>query len=60
MTAVETTPQPDSLAVRLANAERELEAYERQPPLGVRAYLRGRNARLAIILELREELDHEG
>ncbi|MET4144097.1 hypothetical protein [Arthrobacter sp. UYCo732] len=53
-----TTPETLS-AQRLANAERELELFERQPPLGSRAYLRGRNARRQIILELRQELTHD-
>ena len=51
--------EPLTVAARLANAERELDAFERQPPLGARAYLRGRNSRRAIILELREELTHD-
>lgn len=46
-----------TVAERLANAERELELFERQPPLGARAYQRGRNARREIILELQQELD---
>jgi hypothetical protein len=49
-------PEPLSLAERLANAERELDEFERQHPLGARAYLRGRNERRAIIAELRQEL----
>jgi hypothetical protein len=52
-----TTPDPLSTAQRLANAERELELFERQPPLGARAYLTGRNARREVIAELRQELD---
>ena len=50
-------PDPLSTAQRLANAERELELFERQPPLGARAYIAGRNSRREIIAELREELD---
>ena len=50
-------PDQVSAAQRLASAEKELELFERQPPLGARAYLRGRNARRGIITELREELD---
>ncbi len=52
-----TVPEPLSTAQRLANAERELELFERQPPLGARAYLRGRNSRREVITELRAELD---
>lgn len=48
----------DSVAVLLVRAEQELDAFERQPPLGARAYIRGRNARRTIIVELQEELDH--
>jgi hypothetical protein len=48
-----------TVAERLANAERELDAFERQPPLGAHAYLHGRNSRRAIILALREELTHD-
>lgn len=51
------TPDLLSTAQRLASAERELELFERQPPLGARAYLTGRNARREIIAELRQELD---
>ena len=36
---------------------RELELFERQPPLGARAYQRGRNARRQVILELQAELE---
>jgi len=49
--------EPQTVADCLANAERELERFERQPPLGARAYMRGRNARRAIILELKELTD---
>lgn len=51
--------EPHTVAERLAKAERELDSFERQPPPGARAYLRGRNCRRAIILELREELTHD-
>ena len=54
-----TAPEAPSAAQRLAEAERELELYERQPPLGARAYLAGRNARRATIAALREELTHD-
>ncbi len=50
-------PETLDLTERLANAERELEEFERQPPLGARAYIRGRNTRRAIIASLREQLD---
>lgn len=46
-----------TVAERLASAERERELFERQPPLGARAYQRGRNARREIILELQAELE---
>lgn len=51
------TPETLSTAQRLANAERELELFERQPPLGARTYLQGRNAWREIIVELRQELE---
>jgi hypothetical protein len=52
-------PETEALTVaeRLARAEWELELFERQPPLGARAYLRGRNVRREIIAELRQELE---
>lgn len=56
---MDATPAMLSTAQRLANAERELEQFERQPPLGARAYIAGRNARSEIIAELREELNHD-
>lgn len=51
--------EPQTVAERLANAERELDAFERQPPLGARAYLRGGIVRRAIIEKLRQELTHD-
>lgn len=51
--------ETQDLTVRLANAERELEEFERQPPLGARAYLRGRNARREIIAGLQRELNDD-
>ena len=41
------------LAERLAEAEHEIDIFERQPPLGPTAYLRGRGARRAIVEGLR-------
>lgn len=50
--------EPRTLAERLALAEKELEDFERQPPLGWRAYQRGRNERMSIVLALKEQLEH--
>lgn len=48
-----------TLIERLAAAERELLDFERQPPLGWRAYLRGRNERMGVIDSLKGQLQHE-
>lgn len=45
-----------TLLDRLATAEEELLAFERQPPLGWRAYQSGRNSRMAVIANLKEQL----
>lgn len=55
-TAPSTTREPFSRGERLAVAELELELFERQPPLGWRAYQRGRNARKVVVVTLRAEL----
>lgn len=55
----EPATEARTVAERLARAERELEMFERQPPLGARAYQCGRNARRQVILELQAELTHD-
>lgn len=45
------------LTERLEAALLELSDFERQPPLGWRAYLRGRNERMAVIETLRQQLE---
>jgi hypothetical protein len=47
------------LQERLATAEEELLAFERQPPLGWRAYQRGRNSRMAVVADLKGQLNGE-
>lgn len=44
---------------RLQAAEQELADFERQPPLGWRAYRRGRNERMGVIEALKGQRDHE-
>lgn len=46
-----------TLEERLEAAERELTDFEHQPPLGWRAYQRGRNERMGIILSLKRQLE---
>ena len=46
-----------TLEERLEAAERELADFEHQPPLGWRAYQRGRNERMGIILSLKRQLE---
>lgn len=48
-----------TLEERLAAAERELLDFECQPPLGWRAYLRGRNERMGVIQTLKGQLNCE-
>lgn len=47
-----------TLEERLEAAEAELADFERQPPLGWRAYQRGRNERMGVIITLKQQLEH--
>lgn len=47
-----------TLEQRLEAAELELADFEHQPPLGWRAYQRGRNERMGIIIALKQHLEH--
>ena len=50
---MDTREASQEVSDRLATAERELDEFERQPPLGPRAYLQGRDSRRTVLEGLR-------
>ncbi|MEH0110781.1 hypothetical protein V6N00_13805 [Tersicoccus sp. MR15.9] len=52
---MDTEPETTGVGQRLAAAEAELAQFESHPPRSVSEYLRGRNARLQVIVDLQAE-----